>query len=245
MSSLSINIDNISKSFQLTGSRKNQKTVLKQLSFKLNRGETLGIMGESGSGKTTLAKIITGLEAPTSGRVIFQDLPYPELNRVQKRLFHRKVQMLFQNPRSSLNPVKTAARSLKDVLRLIHHPRDDFKTAIQRSLHSVGLSDELLTRLPAQLSGGQNQRMAMARVLLVQPEFIILDEPASALDVSARAQLFALLKSLQKENNLGFLLFTHDEQALSCMTNKIHTLKNGSLVAWKKQQFHTNHITNM
>lgn len=186
-------------------------------------------MGGSGSGKTTLARILAGIEPASFGRIKYRDRDLRTLDGAERRRFRRRVQMVFQNPEGSLNPRKTIERSLLEVLRLTGLPKDKGTDLILDKLENVGLSSEVLDRFPSQLSGGQNQRVALARVLLLEPEFLILDEPTSALDISARAQLLQLLKSLQQTQNLGYAFISHEPEIIRFMAHRVGLIQDRTL----------------
>jgi peptide/nickel transport system ATP-binding protein len=217
---------NIEKTYESGVFAKKPKTVLKDISFKVHEGQTLGIVGESGTGKTTLGKIIMGIEKPTAGEIFFQG---KLLTKETISDFRRKVQMLFQDPEGSLNPKKTILKSLDEILDLIKMPQKKRNPAMEKIFLTVGLSPEVLTRHPNQISGGQNQRVALARILLLEPEIIILDEPTSALDISVQAQILHLLKELQKRKGLAYIFISHDRQVIRFMCSDIGTIQNGRL----------------
>lgn len=209
---------------------KASRKILRDISLEVRQGETFGIMGESGTGKTTLGKIIAGLEHPTKGRVFFHEKAIHKLRRRDYAYFRRRVQMVFQNPESALNPKKSIQQSLKDVLYLTKVPGEEQERTILDILEAVGLTDEILCRYPYQLSGGQNQRVALARVLLLKPEVLILDEPASALDISAQAQLLHLLKNLQQARQLAYVFISHNRETVDFMSDHIGVIEDGRLI---------------
>ena len=186
-------------------------------------------MGESGTGKTTLAKIAAGLEKASKGKVLYKDKEISGMTKEEFSRFRRNVQMVFQNPESSLNPRKSLSSSLKEVADLKRIPKMDRKEAVRNILQRVGLQKDILSRFPHQVSGGENQRIALARVLLLEPQIVILDEPTSALDISVRAQILHLLKSLQSEKGLAYVLISHDLDVIRFMSHSISLLREGSL----------------
>ena len=229
MPPVSLSIENVGKSFRSHGGRGRTRAVLRDISFAVNPGETFGIVGESGTGKSTLARIAAGLENASTGTVRYGGRNIRSMTRLEHRDFRRRVQMVFQNPEASLNPRKTLQRSLNEVLKLVGLPGNGRDEAIAARLESVGLSAEVLDRLPRQLSGGQNQRAALARVLLLEPEFLILDEPTSALDISARAHLLNLLKTLQRERGLGYIFISHEPDIIRFMAHRVGTITDRAL----------------
>lgn len=208
---------------------KSQKTILQNISLELEEGQTLGLMGVSGSGKTTLGKILAGLERPTAGRVLFGGKDIQRLHKKEFTLFRRQVQMVFQDPEGSLNPRKSIEEAIHDVLGLLKIPKGEWRERSLDLLETMGLSDELLCRYPGQISGGQNQRVALGRVLLLNPRFMILDEPTSALDLSVQAQMLSLLKDLQRDRGLGYLLISHQSDVVKYMAHEIFILEEGRM----------------
>ena len=204
--------ENISKSYFANGRRGKEHLVLANISLEIEKGEVLGIVGDSGSGKTTLGKIVAGIERPTGGKIMFNGKELAQLTREQRSSFRRKVQMLFQDPEGALNPSKRVAKLLDEVCHLAGMDEATRRERTGDMIETVGLSPEVLHRYPRQLSGGQNQRVALARVLLLEPQIIVLDEPTSSLDVSMQAQILNLLKHLQKTKNLAYLFISHDRR---------------------------------
>jgi peptide/nickel transport system ATP-binding protein len=229
MCSVQLEVRNVVKTFEPGLLSKKPKTVLENISFAVDVGQTFGIIGESGTGKTTLGKIIAAIEKPTSGEIFFHGVLITQMKREEFFDFRRKVQMLFQDPEGSLNPKKTIQKSLHEILGLMKIPQRDRKTVLANILHTVGLSPEILERYPSQISGGQNQRIALARILLLDPEIIILDEPASALDISVQAQILSLLKELQKLKNLTYIFISHDRDVIKFMCHDIGIIEHGNL----------------
>jgi peptide/nickel transport system ATP-binding protein len=229
MSSLSLKAENISKAFGHGGFHRRQKFVFEDISFEVQRGETLGIMGESGTGKTTLGKVVAGIEKATGGEIFFAGKPIGGLDKSEFSRFRKNVQIVFQNPEGSLNPKKTVEKSLHQVLELIEIPKEKRGEVLLDMLRLVGLSEDFLCRYPYQLSGGQNQKVALARVLLLEPDFIILDEPTSALDISVRAQILHLLKDWQAQRNTAYVWISHKRKIVDFMADRIAVLEKGQL----------------
>jgi oligopeptide/dipeptide ABC transporter ATP-binding protein len=198
----------------------------------LRRGETLGVVGESGSGKSTLARLLTGLERPSSGRVLVDGEDIFALPRRQLRRVRRKIQIVLQNPYSALNPrmsVRTIVRepfdTHPDVL-----PRRERDQAVQQLLDAVGLAQAYLDRFPHELSGGQLQRIAIARALALRPQIIVCDEPVSALDVSIQAQVINVLADLQREYGIACVFIAHDLAVVRHVSDRIAVMYRGRFV---------------
>lgn len=221
--------DTVSKIYQSGLVFKRHHTVLDAITLELEEEKTIGLMGNSGSGKTTLGRIMAGLERPSRGQIIFQGTDIKHLHGKEFLAFRRSVQMVFQDPEGSLNPKKSIQRSISEVLGLLDVPKHKWRATTLQMLETVGLSEELLCRYPHQISGGQNQRLALARVLLLNPKVMILDEPTSALDISMQAQILKLFKDQQKERGLGYLLISHQREVVRFMAKEIFVLDNGHL----------------
>ncbi len=220
---------NISKIYHDGVIFRRENRVLENVTLEVTQGRTLGLFGPSGSGKTTIARILAGLEMPSSGAVIFNGRNINEMGAAEFSAFRRSVQMVFQDPESSLNPKKSIERTLKEVLGLLRIPKEEQHDLISRTLESVGLSEEVLCRLPRQLSGGQNQRITLARALLLDPKIIILDEPTASLDVSVQAQILNLLKEIQRRRCIGYLHISHHPAVIRFMSDYVCVLHKGRL----------------
>ena len=202
------------------------------VSFNVSKGETMGLVGESGSGKTTVARSALRLIPPTSGEVYFEDINVTKAKRRQLREVRRKMQIIFQDPYASLDPRQTVNSMLREAM-LVHGIKLDRAEAQGKALellNIVGLSEEHLYRFPHEFSGGQRQRIAVARVLAVNPEFIILDEPTSFLDASVQASVLNLLKELQTKLDLTYLFISHNLAVVHHMSNRVGVMYLGILV---------------
>ncbi|HUS11328.1 MAG TPA: ATP-binding cassette domain-containing protein, partial [Pyrinomonadaceae bacterium] len=194
-------------------------------------GETLGLVGESGCGKSSLGRAILRLVEPTSGQVFYGDQDLAHLSNREMREHRRHLQIVFQDPYASLNPRMTVGQ-------IVREPLDTFKLArgreaehrVQQLLETVGLSKRFIKRYPHEFSGGQRQRIGIARALAVDPDFIVADEPISALDVSIQAQIMNLMEKLQREKNLTYLFISHDLRAIRHVSDRIAVMYLGKLV---------------
>jgi dipeptide transport system ATP-binding protein len=201
------------------------------VSFDLAAGETLAIVGESGCGKSTLGRLCALVDAPTSGDLEIEDAKATGLPASERRALHRHVQMIFQNPFSSLNPRKTVAATLDEPLRLnTTESAADRRASVDLMLRKVGLQPEHAERYPHMLSGGQRQRVAIARALMLQPKVIVADEPLSALDVSVQAQIINLLADLRDEFAVAFIFISHDISVVRRLAHKAMVMYLGRSV---------------
>jgi oligopeptide transport system ATP-binding protein len=200
--------------------------------IQLRRGETLGVVGESGCGKSTLAKLLVGLEKPTSGEVLVRGENIARLSGQSMRRARRNIQMVMQDPYTSLNPRMTVGDIVGEPFE-IHPdvtPPGSRRARVRELLDLVGLNPEYITRYPHQFSGGQRQRIGIARALALRPKLIVCDEPVSALDVSVQAQILNLLKSLQVEFNLTYVFISHDLSVIRQVSDRIAVMYVGRVV---------------
>jgi oligopeptide/dipeptide ABC transporter ATP-binding protein len=229
---LALKTTDLAKTFdigkRLIGPPRAQVHALHPVSLEVRQGETLGIVGESGCGKSTLARMLVGLTPPTSGSI---EIEGRALDRADPAAFGRLIQYVFQDPVSSLNPRKTIRQILEVPLRLLHGLRGSvLEERIDELFDAVNLRPEFLDRYPHEFSGGQAQRIGIARALAASPRILILDEPVSALDVSVQAQVLNLLADLKAEFNLTYLFISHDLAVVEAVSDRIAVLYFGSVV---------------
>ena len=233
-----LEVTGLKKYFSISGSRLFQKNVVKavdDVSFSIKRGETLGLVGESGCGKTTAGRALLRLVEPTGGRVVFDgDTLFDSggLKTVDMLPYRRRMQIVFQDPYSSLDPRMTVGDIVGEGIDIhkLADSKQDRRDRIVSILEQVGLNTEHANRYPHEFSGGQRQRVGIARALAVGPEFIVCDEPVSALDVSIQAQVVNMLEDLQQEIGLTYLFIAHDLSVVKHISNRIGVMYLGKMV---------------
>jgi peptide/nickel transport system ATP-binding protein len=228
-----VRVSELTKIFPLPKGEGDRRTLtaLDAVSLEVRRGETLAVVGESGSGKSTLGRLVLRLDEPTSGAISFAGEDITHVKGEKLRQLRRRFQMVYQSPFDSLNPRMTIEQLITEPL--LSFGEGDRSSRSKRAVElseQVGLPDGMLDRFPDELSGGQRQRVAIARALALDPEFLVLDEAVSALDVSVQAQILKLLDELQRERELSYLFITHDLGVVAETAHRIAVLKNGTLV---------------
>ncbi|MGT2847341.1 ATP-binding cassette domain-containing protein [Streptococcus massiliensis] len=206
---------------------------VKNANFFINKGETFSLVGESGSGKTTIGRAIIGLNDTSKGEIFYEGKKInSKLSKEEERDLIRKIQMIFQDPAASLNERATVDYIISEGLQNFHLYKDEEerKAKVRKIINEVGLLAEHLTRYPHEFSGGQRQRIGIARALVMEPDFVIADEPISALDVSVRAQVLNLLKKFQKELGLTYLFIAHDLSVVRFISDRIAVIYKGVIV---------------
>lgn len=219
----------LNKTYRRQGARPALQ-VLRDVSFDLNQGETLGVVGESGSGKSTLARVLLRLTDVDSGAIRYRGIDLLNPTARQSRELRRKIQIVFQDPNSSMNPRRTVRQALLEAARVSGDPEATTDRALAAMLDAVGLSSDKLNALPHQLSGGQRQRVAIARALAVNPEVIVADECVSALDVSVQSAILNLLLELQRSRGLAYIFIGHDLSVVHHMSDRIVVMQKGEVV---------------
>lgn len=230
-----LEIKNLKKHFSIKGEKRghNQLRAVEDVSLDIYKGETLGLVGESGSGKTTIGRTILRLYEPTAGQIIYNSV---DITGIEMKPYRRKMQYIFQDPYASLDPRMTVGDIIGEPIDIHELAKDKSKRKerIFKLLEEVGLNAEHAMRYPHEFSGGQRQRIGIARALAVEPEFIVCDEPVSALDVSIQAQIINMLESLQGELGLTYLFIAHDLAVVKHISQRIGVMYLGRIVELNK-----------
>ncbi len=235
MSDTLISIKNLEKTYKSEKSflspKKDSELVLKNINLDIKKGEIVSLVGESGCGKSTLANCILKLITPEKGEIYFENENILNFNKKETFEYRKKIQMIFQNPYSSLNPKMKIKETLMEPL--IIHKEENKKERINEIIELVGISKADLEKYPHEFSGGQRQRIAIARALILKPKFIVADEPVSALDVSICASIINLLIDLREKLNLTILFISHDLNLVRYLSDKIAVMNKGEIVEFK------------
>ncbi len=229
-----LKVENLKKYFPVTGGIFLRRTgwiyALDDVSFNLEKGNTLGIVGESGCGKTTLGRCIMGLYEPTAGRVLVNDRPIVNLNIERRKQLALDLQMIFQDPFESLNPRQTVRQILEEKYIIHGYKKGDLDDLLNILLKRSGLDEDVLAKFPHEFSGGQRQRIGIARAISMDPKIIICDEPVSALDVSVQSKILNLLLDLQQELDLTYIFISHDLSVVRHISDRIAVMYLGKIV---------------
>ena len=223
-----LQVMDVSKEFR--GHKGRNFVAVKNASLQIQRGETFGLVGQSGGGKTTLGLMIMGLVRPTSGEIRYRGQSITGASEKALRPLRREIQMVSQNPLEALNPVKTVGQSVELPLINFGFSRPDRRKRVTEVLNLVGLKSTDADRYPHEFSGGQAQRICIARALAIEPRFVFLDEPVSSLDVSIQAQVLNLLLDLQEEFGLTYLFVAHDISVVSFISDRIAVMQRGTIL---------------
>ena len=227
-----LEIQNLTVEYKsLKNNHQNVVTAVNNVSLNIKQGEIYALAGELGCGKSTLSKAITKLVKPKSGDILFDGKSILKQTKEEKKLYPKQVQMVFQNPYSSLNPKMKIIDILKEPLDInTDYSERAKKNIILETLNDVGLSDNILNLYPHEFSGGQRQRIAIARAIVLSPKFLIADEPVSALDASIQAQIINLMKDLKRQRDLTILFISHDLNVIRYMADRVGIMYFGNLI---------------
>ena len=234
MSEPVIRVEHLKKFFPVKGKLFEKKQYVKavnDISFSIGKGETLGIVGESGCGKSSLGRTVLKVHQPDSGHIYFNGTDITKLNEKQMHPYRQKMQMIFQDPYASLNPRFTVGETIAEPMEIyqMYDPKERMER-VQQLMETVGLKPDHIRRYPHEFSGGQRQRIGIARTLALNPEFIVCDEPFSALDVSIQAQIINLLEKIQDERKISYIVVAHDLNAVRHISHNIGVMYLGHLV---------------
>ena len=229
-----LEIKNVEKEYYSNAGLFRKKKIVKavdEVSFKVYEGETLGLVGESGCGKSTLGKAILQLDRATSGKIKYRGKELTQLSNSEMRKLRKEVQLIFQDPYSSLNPRLTIGNAITEPMKVHHIGKDnrDRKKKVISLLEKVGLEKEYYTRYPHELSGGQRQRVGIARTIALEPKLVICDESVSALDISLQAQVLNLLNDLKEDYGFTYIFISHDLAVVKYMSDQLMVMKEGKV----------------
>ena len=224
-----LEVKNLKKYFSVP---KGMLHAVDDVSFTIDAGKTLGIVGESGCGKTTTGRAILRLEEPTGGQVLFDGVDVTKLSKHEMRKMRQQMQIIFQDPFSSLNPRKTVSQTIEEPIKLakLIPNKDKRFMRVSELMDTVGLAERLVNTYPHELDGGRRQRIGIARALAMNPQFIVCDEPVSALDVSIQAQILNLMKKIQKDTGITYIFITHDLSVVNHFSDDIAVMYLGRMI---------------
>lgn len=232
MSDTLLKVDDLVVEYRGQGFRPSTFRAVKGVSFDIRPGETVGLVGESGSGKTTIGRAILGLAPVSGGTISFDGRDINQPSSRERRALTRDIQVVYQDPYSSLNPALTIGDSLTEPMIVRKTSRRDAETRVHELLDMVGLPGDSAARLPREFSGGQRQRVAIARALALDPRLIICDEPVSALDLSTQARVLELFLEIQERTGVAYLFISHDLAVVREMSHRVAVLYHGAIVEW-------------
>jgi ABC-type glutathione transport system ATPase component len=227
-----VDIRNLVVEYPAKGFRKKPFRALKGVSIDINAGETVGLVGESGSGKTTLGRALLGLAPVTGGTISYDGRDIASLSGKERRSLGRDIQVVFQDPYTSLNPSMTIEQILMEPLTVRKVSAKDARARVRHLLDEVRLPSDAGQRLPREFSGGQRQRVAIARALALQPRLIVCDEPVSALDLSTQARVLELFKEIQENTGVAYLFVSHDLAVVRHLSSRVAVMYHGEIVEW-------------
>jgi len=232
MSELLLDVKDVVVEYPIKGFRKAPFTALKGVSLDIRAGETVGLVGESGSGKTTLGRAVLGLAPVTGGSILYKGSDIAHLGRRERRALSSEIQVVFQDPYTSLNPSLTIEQILVEPLTVKNIPAKEASRRVLTLLDQVGLPQSAADRLPREFSGGQRQRIAIARALALEPRLIVCDEPVSALDLSTQARVMDLFKEIQERTGVAYLFVSHDLAVVRNLSHRVAVMYHGEIVEW-------------
>lgn len=241
MSEILASLEHVTKVY--ADKKHGQVQALNHVSLEIFRGETLGLVGESGCGKSTMGNLLVHLLQASEGKILFEDQDITHMRNKEFRAFRNRIQMIFQDPYASINPRKKIGWLLEEPLIIYHKDmkKEEREQKVNQMLGVVGLDESYKEHYPKQLSGGQRQRVSIALALILNPSFVVADEPVSALDVSVQAQILNLMKKLQKDYGLTYLFISHDLNVVSYMSDRIGVMYLGNIIEIGTQEQITYH----
>ncbi|WBM79421.1 ATP-binding cassette domain-containing protein [Cryobacterium breve] len=232
MTDLLLDVKDVVVEYPIKGFRKPPFRALKGVSLNIRPGETVGLVGESGSGKTTLGRAVLGLAPVTGGQIVYKGKDIAHLGRQGRRALSSEIQVVFQDPYTSLNPSLTIEQILVEPLTVRKVSRADASKRVLDLLDQVGLPSNAADRLPREFSGGQRQRIAIARALALDPRLIVCDEPVSALDLSTQARVLDLFRQIQERTGVAYLFVSHDLAVVRHLSHRVAVMLHGEIVEW-------------
>ncbi len=227
-----LKVENLSKKYLVKKKflKKEYFKAVDNVSFDIYKNEIVGLVGESGSGKSTIGKLILKLIQPDNGKIVFKNKDVLKLKGKEEKSFRKETSVIFQDPRTSLNPRFKVYKILEEPLEIFKYPKKERKTLIKETIVNAGLDETFLDRFPSELSGGQRQRVAIARAIILSPDLIVADEPTSALDVTVQLQIINLIKTLKEKKKISFLFISHDLNVVGMLSERIVVLYRGKIM---------------